>query len=40
MHITETSDYVPCTTQAAPIPKWKTFPEFREVLPPGDPAGE
>lgn len=40
MQIMETSDYVPCVTQVPPIPKWKTFPEFREVLPPGDPAAE
>jgi predicted pyridoxine 5'-phosphate oxidase superfamily flavin-nucleotide-binding protein len=38
MSLAEASPYVPQAGCEAPIPKWKTFPEFREVLPPGDPA--
>jgi hypothetical protein len=34
----EASPYVPQAGCEAPVPKWKTFPEFREVLPPNDPA--
>ena len=36
MQIVEQSEYTPCAGVAAPTPKWKTFPEFREVLPRGD----
>ena len=39
MKITDQSVYTPCEGQAPPVPKWKQFPEFKDVLPPGDPAG-
>ncbi len=38
MQMTEQSAYVPCEGHTPPVPKWKQFPEFRDVLPPGDPA--
>jgi uncharacterized protein len=38
MQLVESSIYVPQTGADAPIPKWKTFPQFNEVLPEGDPA--
>lgn len=38
MQIVEQSPYSPCEGHIPPIPKWKQFPEFRDVLPPGDPA--
>src|SRR3954452_21456695 len=38
MQIIEESAYVPCEGHTPPVPKWKQFPEFRDVLPPGDPA--
>ena len=38
MHIVEQSPYAPSAGHTPPIPKWKMFPEFHEVLPPGDPA--
>ncbi|HEY6241919.1 MAG TPA: pyridoxamine 5'-phosphate oxidase family protein, partial [Burkholderiales bacterium] len=38
MQIVETSVYAPCEGHTPPVPKWKRFPEFRDVLPPGDPA--
>ena len=38
MQIIEQSAYAPCEGRTPPIPKWKQFPEFRDVLPPGDPA--
>ena len=38
MQILEQSVYAPCEGRTPPVPKWKQFPEFREVLPPGDPA--
>jgi len=38
MQIVEQSAYAPCEGRTPPIPKWKQFPEFRDVLPPGDPA--
>ena len=40
MHIVEQSVYAPCEGRTPPVPKWKQFPEFRDVLPPGDPAAE
>ena len=40
MQQVEQSEYVPCGGQAPPVPKWKTAPHFREVLPPGDAARE
>jgi predicted pyridoxine 5'-phosphate oxidase superfamily flavin-nucleotide-binding protein len=39
MQIVERSVYTPCEGHTPPVPKWKQFPEFRDVLPPGDPAG-
>jgi predicted pyridoxine 5'-phosphate oxidase superfamily flavin-nucleotide-binding protein len=36
MQLVEQSVYVPQTGVEAPIPKWKTFPQFNEVLPRGD----
>ncbi len=38
MQIIEESVYTPCEGHTPPVPKWKQMPEFREVLPPGDPA--
>ncbi len=38
MPVVEPSAYAPRENYEPPIPRWKTFPEFREVLPPGDPA--
>jgi predicted pyridoxine 5'-phosphate oxidase superfamily flavin-nucleotide-binding protein len=40
MQLVEQSAYAPCQGHTPPIPKWKRFPEFRDVLPPGDPAAE
>lgn len=34
----EQSGFVPCQNHTPPIPGWKKRPEFREVLPPSDPA--
>lgn len=33
MQLLELSPYVPADGVVAPVPAWKTFPEFREVLP-------
>ena len=38
MQLVEESDYAPCEGHTPPVPDWKRRPEFREVLPPGDPA--
>jgi uncharacterized protein len=38
MQMIEESAYAPCEGHVPPVPAWKTFPEFREVLPRGDPA--
>jgi predicted pyridoxine 5'-phosphate oxidase superfamily flavin-nucleotide-binding protein len=38
--LVESSPYSPCEGRTPPIPKWKQFPEFRDVLPPGDPAAK
>jgi hypothetical protein len=38
MQVIEESAYTPCAGHTPPVPKWKLRPEFREVLPPGDPA--
>ena len=38
MQILEPSPYVPRAGCSAPIPSWKTWPQFKEVLPAGDPA--
>jgi uncharacterized protein len=40
MTVVERSPYVPRAGEAPPIPAWKQRPEFREVLPPEDPAHE
>jgi hypothetical protein len=40
MQIVEQSVYTPCEGRIPPVPKWKQFPEFRDVLPPGDPAAK
>jgi predicted pyridoxine 5'-phosphate oxidase superfamily flavin-nucleotide-binding protein len=40
MQIIEQSVYAPCEGHTPPVPKWKQFPEFRDVLPPGDPAAD
>jgi len=40
MQIIEESAYVPGEGHTPPVPKWKQFPEFRDVLPPGDPAAK
>jgi|SRR5438445_60532 len=40
MQIVEQSEYTPRAGVAAPVPKWKTYPEFREVLPRCDAAPE
>jgi predicted pyridoxine 5'-phosphate oxidase superfamily flavin-nucleotide-binding protein len=39
MSVVEASPYVPREGQTPPVPKWKTFDAFRDVLPQGDPAG-
>jgi uncharacterized protein len=36
----EPSPYVPHAGQTPPVPKWKRFDAFRDVLPAGDPARE
>jgi predicted pyridoxine 5'-phosphate oxidase superfamily flavin-nucleotide-binding protein len=38
MQLVEPSPYVPAEGVSAPNPAWKTFPEFNDVLPRGDPA--
>jgi uncharacterized protein len=38
LQMVETSTYAPCEGHTPPVPEWKTRPEFREVLPAGDPA--
>lgn len=38
MQMAEPSPYVPRAGCSAPVPKWKTWPQFKEVLPAGDPA--
>ena len=38
MQMVEASPYVPRAGCSAPVPKWKTWPQFKEVLPAGDPA--
>jgi predicted pyridoxine 5'-phosphate oxidase superfamily flavin-nucleotide-binding protein len=40
MKLVEHSAYAPCQGHTPPIPKWKQFPEFRNALPPGDPAAD
>jgi predicted pyridoxine 5'-phosphate oxidase superfamily flavin-nucleotide-binding protein len=36
----EPSAYAPREGHTPPVPEWKQRPEFREVLPPGDPAAD
>jgi uncharacterized protein len=38
MQLAEPSPYVPRAGCSAPIPNWKKRPQFKEVLPAGDPA--
>ncbi|MGC4044303.1 MAG: pyridoxamine 5'-phosphate oxidase family protein [Armatimonas sp.] len=38
MQMVEPSPYVPREGCTPPTPKWKTWPEFQEVLPASDPA--
>lgn len=38
MQLIESSQYVPREGIEPPIPKWKTYPQFNEVLPRGDAA--
>jgi predicted pyridoxine 5'-phosphate oxidase superfamily flavin-nucleotide-binding protein len=38
MQVTEPSPYIPCPGVAPPIPAWKRFEMFRDVLPRNDPA--
>ena len=38
VQILETPAYVPAAGVTPPIPAWKTFPDFNDVLPRGDPA--
>jgi len=40
MQLVEPSQYLPQAGMDAPIPKWKTFPQFNAVLPQGDKARE
>jgi predicted pyridoxine 5'-phosphate oxidase superfamily flavin-nucleotide-binding protein len=39
MTASEPSPYVPRAGCTPPVPRWKTFEMFRDVLPRGDPAG-
>lgn len=36
--LVEPSPYVPCAGSTPPVPAWKRFEMFRDVLPQGDPA--
>ena len=38
MQIVEHPVCAPCEAHTPPLPKCKQFPEFRDVLPPGDRA--
>jgi predicted pyridoxine 5'-phosphate oxidase superfamily flavin-nucleotide-binding protein len=40
MQTVELSPYAPCEGRVPPVPAWKRFPQFRDVLPAGDPATE
>ena len=40
MQVVEPSAYVPRAGCSPPIPKWKTWAQFKEVLPADDPARE
>jgi hypothetical protein len=33
MQLVELSAYAPCEGKTPPVPEWKKFPQFREVLP-------
>jgi len=39
MRVVEHSPYVPREGHTPPVPEWKQRQEYREVLPPADPAG-
>jgi uncharacterized protein len=38
MRMVEESPYAPREGHTPPVPEWKQRPDFRDVLPPGDPA--
>ena len=38
MQVVELSPYAPCEGKTPPVPAWKKFPQFNEVLPKNDPA--
>jgi len=38
MQLVEASPFVPVSGCEPPVPKWKTWPQFRDALPAGDPA--
>ena len=38
MQIVELSPYAPCEGKTPPVPAWKKYPQFNEVLPKNDPA--
>ena len=38
MRLVEASPYIPAPGCVPPTPKWKTWPQFKEVLPASDPA--
>ena len=38
MQVVELSTYAPCEGKTPPVPAWKKFPQFNEVLPKNDPA--
>jgi uncharacterized protein len=40
LQVVEPSPYVPRADETPPVPKWKRFDAFRDVLPAGDPARE
>ena len=40
MQLVELSPYAPVAGKEPPIPAWKKFAEFKDVLPKGDPASE
>jgi predicted pyridoxine 5'-phosphate oxidase superfamily flavin-nucleotide-binding protein len=40
MRLVEHSPYAPREAYTPPVPDWKRRPEFREVLPPGDPGAD
>jgi len=40
MSVVEQSVYAPREGHTPPVPEWKRYPEFRDVLPPGDPSAD